>query len=904
MRWLVLLFLALPVVAQIKITGGAKVSTTSSAPPPPPAGLVISAACPVGALGMPYSCTVTATGGQAPYSFVQIARRRRLIRMPPGLTLGSDGRITGTPTQVGAVQATVQVTDAASATATGVVSITIEELQRTPTLPQTWANPHEADLPGSGVATKTIKVSGGDYPCTLAGLQASMNDWAAQPANVWWHVLVDDGTTGSRCVIDTGSGWIWKPKTSGVATGFIVYESAHPNATGRTVCNRVAGIDLIGPSPRNPGCDTTPGIDDLAHTWGLTSSNLFGNGPIINMINQRNAQGYGATHIVLRDAEITYTRVNYSPNVITFVTCESVAVSGSCTAQETVQHIGFERNYLHTNWGDLGRNPVGCGNTNGCADMLVQTSNLVLVGCGHCWFEWNYFEAFGRLAEGHGFSMTQAQPGVKIAHNFMEGGEIGLLSGGALTFLGPASSDVEVRQNFWTMNPAWMYPQPGYGLGYLYCRSARKNAFELKSGQRWLVNGNVMENSIACGQSGQLLLNNTFPGGPDDWMTDVSDITFTNNVFRHAVMGVLNRGRSGSQAGNGDGVGRPGRRWSYINNLFYDINQSLQRTGTTTDLLTNGSTSQGSWNCNATRDAAGAITTLTNCVSNQLATQPTWNLRTGTVVGDPVWVGDCTPSSFNTNHSVLGPPALAGTNGLVAGSQIVVYANPGTPNEQGAGCTYRNAFGWPAEVTQQHNTYVVAGPISYPKSNGMTEFGCSYQRGATVRDELVINSPNYTASDLYIASACGQQGSAGQSLLFDVNTLFFQNMYFSWTGRAPSKTVLTYPGGYNQASSSNTVWLATAQGQQICPGATADINCVGMNGLMNGATWIDDPQTDPLIFYALAPSSVYKAGGTRQAHDGTDMGADMNKIRTAMHELIYSGCTGSDGTCGAGPNPD
>jgi hypothetical protein len=75
---------------------------------------------------------------------------------------------------------------------------------------------------------------------------------------------------------------------------------------------------------------------------------------------------------------------------------------------------------------------------------------------------------------------------------------------------------------------------------------------------------------------------------------------------------------------------------------------------------------------------------------------------------------------------------------------------------------------------------------------------------------------------------------------------------------------------------------------------------------MNGAAFVNDPVIigqDPLVFYALHPSSLYKAGNARQAHDGTDMGADMNRIRQALTETQYPGC--APGECGpTGPFPD
>ncbi len=75
-----------------------------------PAGLVIStASLPSGTVGQSYSSSVAATGGTPPYSF-------GWTNQPPGLTMGTDGSISGTPTTSGNYTPTVTVTDSAMVT--------------------------------------------------------------------------------------------------------------------------------------------------------------------------------------------------------------------------------------------------------------------------------------------------------------------------------------------------------------------------------------------------------------------------------------------------------------------------------------------------------------------------------------------------------------------------------------------------------------------------------------------------------------------------------------------------------------------------------------------------------------------------------------------------------------------
>ncbi len=60
-----------------------------------------------GALGVPFNQSFTQAGGVAPVAFTLLSGN-----LPPGLTLGASGAITGTPTQIGSFPIVVKVTDA------------------------------------------------------------------------------------------------------------------------------------------------------------------------------------------------------------------------------------------------------------------------------------------------------------------------------------------------------------------------------------------------------------------------------------------------------------------------------------------------------------------------------------------------------------------------------------------------------------------------------------------------------------------------------------------------------------------------------------------------------------------------------------------------------------------------
>ncbi|MFN7975087.1 MAG: putative Ig domain-containing protein [Acidobacteriota bacterium] len=116
------------------------------------------ASLPNGTVGVPYSQTLSASGGAAPYTFAITAGA-----LPPGLALnGATGVISGTPTTTGSFNFTITATDASGCT--GTRAYTISSPCGTITV-----NP--ASLPGGAVGvpySQTVTGSGGTAPYTFA----------------------------------------------------------------------------------------------------------------------------------------------------------------------------------------------------------------------------------------------------------------------------------------------------------------------------------------------------------------------------------------------------------------------------------------------------------------------------------------------------------------------------------------------------------------------------------------------------------------------------------------------------------------------------------------------------------------------------------------------------------------
>ncbi len=108
---------------------------------------------PIAVLGAPYSASLSATGGVAPYSWTISAGS-----LPAGLTLSSTGTISGTPTNLGTGTFTVRVSDettptALTATATLSISVAVAPLSIT-----TTALP--AAIVGTGYSASLAAVGG------------------------------------------------------------------------------------------------------------------------------------------------------------------------------------------------------------------------------------------------------------------------------------------------------------------------------------------------------------------------------------------------------------------------------------------------------------------------------------------------------------------------------------------------------------------------------------------------------------------------------------------------------------------------------------------------------------------------------------------------------------------------
>ena len=118
---------------------------------------------PAGSLSTAYSQTITASGGVGPYTFAVTSGS-----LPPGLSLNSNGALTGTPTSDGTYPFTITATDTMSSD-TGSMGYSIVVSGSLTVSPPT--------LPAGSLSTaynQTITASGGVGPYTFAVTSGSL----------------------------------------------------------------------------------------------------------------------------------------------------------------------------------------------------------------------------------------------------------------------------------------------------------------------------------------------------------------------------------------------------------------------------------------------------------------------------------------------------------------------------------------------------------------------------------------------------------------------------------------------------------------------------------------------------------------------------------------------------------
>jgi uncharacterized repeat protein (TIGR03803 family) len=184
---------------------------------------VTTASLPNGTNGTAYSQALAATGGQTPYSWSLISGS-----LPTGLTLVTNGVISGTPTSNGTNNLTVQVTDALSATATqslrltvfGPPSVALQPSNNSLTVPVGSNVTFTVSVVGTGPFSYQWQLNGTNLPSgiitTVAGGRNAGDGSAATNAELDYPGDVAVDAYGNLFIEDSNNSVIRKVGTNGI----------------------------------------------------------------------------------------------------------------------------------------------------------------------------------------------------------------------------------------------------------------------------------------------------------------------------------------------------------------------------------------------------------------------------------------------------------------------------------------------------------------------------------------------------------------------------------------------------------------------------------------------------------------------------------------------------------------
>ena len=908
-------------------------------------------------------------------------------------------------------------------------------------LPQVWVNNNEGEsLFSYELSLPNTWVNGPAPGCTFhtpywtgsptsSGLQTAINDIEACRTATGVGMKLDI----PPALYTSASGLVIPQTSNTLASNFLILTSTMDSnlPNGQTVCSH--GIQDNLPTSTDPGLDNpdcagdemyyqlgktitpvpagvftlangtatnTSAYDDVQYMWtaecsGTNCAALMTCSPLGTSSSSTPPQCAATTiapdHWLIEDLEARMQAGNTgNQNVV-----DMTQTYGETSTSQYPTHIHFRKIWQHGDFTSLtaGFNSISAGISFVCSYCSVvdsQTSENLRPG-----------------SEGH--SIFAQGPGpYKINHNWLEGQSSGIFAGGwsgtglPFTLAGYVNfQDVEIRRNRITFPYSWLgignIPS-GHYAGY---NIVRKNAEEIKEGQRDLMDGDIFENVDGSGgQSGPLAdfdVRNCSACTPElgnNYQTTISDLTFTNDIGRNTCED-FELDKSSGDIGVSYGIYRA----SFVNSLIYNVSATNPGcTGDTRGIALENSTGIY-WQGTVTENAAGTAATFvancsvnlqlcpgqiaslavgsggTGCVAGSLvisapniaggyaatgtytcsggalatvtltadasgieggsgySSPPTVTLATGTGTvtvtmvssatspglgfqvldinaGDPVAVTMCSNTVFNNVTTAVhsgravpseaGPLASVGSaawNGTPNSANLTVsYPWVATPNSSDTSgyCTVTNVQGGPANFTFQHNTVITDATYSITSNNDPTS-GANFQPHSLLRDSIMLGGGWYN-------TAWGTEGSPTETYDYDVTSMTADHLVW------PTRTAVNYTEYSNNPFFATGPCPATTgchppvsmyfPTTPYCTGATSTSACVGFVGAMSASSM-------PLALsdyhgFELRSDSVFYAGSSEDASDGTSMGANILAIDSAQTLNLYVCAT----PCGSGPYPD
>jgi|HubBroStandDraft_1064217.scaffolds.fasta_scaffold00268_10 hypothetical protein len=282
----------------------------------------------------------------------------------------------------------------------------------------------------------------------------------------------------------------------------------------------------------------------------------------------------------------------------------------------------------------------------GCGDDMVDG---VVFETDYGWRQNGYIEKIHWWdSESHASLQGFSKGPYKDVNNWEEGGSGGWFNGGGpVDQSGGPEDDDEIRRNYQGRDLNYKYltgatggsPGPPWGCGPANVAHsaaamstcpmswAVKNTMELKLGVRVLVDGNIIENSWADGQTGWDVVTGarTCSGGASCGIFDpvtglpltaINNVRFSNNWFRNAPSFATTGAGSNISPGDGGGISQAQDSMDYINNLGSNINDTNQNGNPNYEWAYGGTGDK--YTCNMSYTGTGPYTILASCLPIQI----------------------------------------------------------------------------------------------------------------------------------------------------------------------------------------------------------------------------------------------------------------------------------------------
>ncbi len=344
-------------------------------------------------------------------------------------------------------------------------------------------------------------------------------------------------------------------------------------------------------------------------------------------------------------------------DLVTLVEIGSTYQAQQSTVAQEPHDITIDRCYMHPNVESAQiRRAIGLHATN------VDVTN-------------SYIENIHEGSDSNAIAGWNGTGPYNIINNHLEGAGENILFGGATNYMPTVATNVVIRGNHFLKPLYWKDGSHGY-------TPTVKNLFELKQGSHFTIEDNIFENDWVSGQTGVAIL---FKLGDYDASVNngvhtnvTEDITFRNNIVRHAAGALTFQGRD--YAATTPDPGGLVRRITVSNNLFEDIGTpwgsnvfNIYVTQGPKDVTLDHNTFMNGYTTVET-DTSNSTYPATNFrFTNNIAYHSLYGFRSPSGTGDPTFTAYYNDDPTNAPGRITKNALIAGPNGYKYTTRVTYF---------------------------------------------------------------------------------------------------------------------------------------------------------------------------------------------------------------------------------------